>query len=430
MTVRVRVLERAKNVAAAMAVAMALMLSLAAVPLPAADDLQSVLAEMNAKAAGFKSAKADFEWSTYTGLLDQDKKDTQSGRIFFRRSDNDVYVAVHQMRPASRQVVYQVAYRDGKLRAFDSKIDRPNEKTVSKNKVDFDALTALGFGGRGDDLVKGFDVKMIGWETLDKVRTAKLELAPKDAELKSAFRTINLWIDPVRSVALQQQWLFEPSGNYKLAHYTNISLNDDLQSVLAEMNAKAAGFKSAKADFEWVTYTKAVDIKDTQTGKVYFRRSASDVDAAVHVSPPASRQVVYQNGKVLMYEPKIDQLTEHTVSKNKGDVDALMRLGFGGSGDDLLKNFEVKLGGWETVDKIRTARLELVPKDPELKAKFSQVDMWMDLSRGVALQQQWFFGASGDYKLAHYTDIKVNSPISEDVFRLKTTKKTVVVHLP
>jgi outer membrane lipoprotein-sorting protein len=423
-------LERTKIVAAVTGVALTLVLSLAAVPPPAADDLQSVLAEMNAKAAGFKSANADFEWSTYTGLLEQGKKDTQTGRIFFRRGANEVYVAVHQIRPASRQMVYQVAYRDGKLSAFDSKVDQPNEQTINKNKVDPDALMALGFGGRGDDLVKDFDVKMTGWETLDKVRTAKLELAPRDAELKSAFRRINLWIDPARNVALQQQWFFEPSGNYKLAHYTNINLNDDLQSVLAEMNQKAASFKSAKADFEWVTYTKAVDIKDTQTGKVYFQRSGSDVDAAVHVSPPAAKQVVYLNGKVLMYEPKIDQLTEHTVSKNKGDVDALMRLGFGGSGDDLLKNFEVKLGGWEPLDKIRTARLELVPKDPELKAKFSRVDMWMDLSRGVALQQQWFFGASGDYKLAHYTEIKVNSPISEDVFRLKTTKKTVVVHLP
>jgi outer membrane lipoprotein-sorting protein len=205
--------------------------------------------------------------------------------------------------------------------------------------------------------------------------------------------------------------------------------DDDVQSVLAQMNQKAASFKTAKADFEWITYTKAVDIKDTQTGQVYFRRSASDVDAAVHVAPPAAKQVVYQNGKVIMYEPKIDQLTEHTISKNKADVDALMRLGFGGSGDDLLKSFEVKLAGWETVDKTRTARLELVPKDPELKAKFSRVDMWIDLARDVALQQQWFFEASGDYKLARYTNIKVNSPISDDAFRLKTTKKTTVVHL-
>jgi outer membrane lipoprotein-sorting protein len=385
---------------------------------------------MNAKAAGFKSARADFEWSTYTGLLDQPKKDTQTGRIFFRRSDNDVYVEVHQMRPASRQVVYQVEYRDGKLSASDSKAGPP-EQTANKNKVDLDALTVLGFGGRGDDLVKGFDVKMIGWETLDKVRTAKLELAPKDAELKSAFRRVNLWIDPVRNIALQQQWFFEPSGNYKLAHYTNISLNDDLQSVLAEMNAKAAGFKSAKADFEWVTYTKAVDIKDTQTGQVYFRRSGSDVDAAVHVSPPGSKQVVYRDGKVSMYEPKIDQLTEHTVSKNKADIDALMSLGFGGRGDDLLKSFDVKFAGWEIIGKTKTktAKLELVPKDPELKAKFSRVDMWVDLARDVALQQQWFFEASGDYKLARYTEIKVNNPISDDVFRLKTTKKTTVVHL-
>jgi len=205
--------------------------------------------------------------------------------------------------------------------------------------------------------------------------------------------------------------------------------DDDLQSVLAQMNQKAASFKAAKADFEWVTYTKAVDIKDTQTGQVYFRRSGSDVDAAVHVAPPGNKQVVYQNGKVLMYEPKIDQLTEHTVSKNKADIDALMSLGFGGRGDDLLKSFDVKLIGWETLDKTRTARLELVPKDPELRAKFSKVDMWVDPARDVALRQQWFFEASGDYKLASYTNIKVNSPISDDVFRLKTTKKTTVVHL-
>jgi outer membrane lipoprotein-sorting protein len=207
------------------------------------------------------------------------------------------------------------------------------------------------------------------------------------------------------------------------------AMDDDLQSVLAQMNQKAANFKSAKADFEWVTYTKAVDIKDTQTGQVYFRRSGSDVDAAVHVSGPAAKQVVYRDGKVSMYEPRIDQLTEHTVNKNKADIDALMSLGFGGRGDELLKSFDVKLAGWETVDKTKTARLELVPKDPELKAKFSRVDMWIDLARDVALQQQWFFEASGDYKLARYTNIKVNSPISEDVFRLKTTKKTTVVHL-
>jgi outer membrane lipoprotein-sorting protein len=208
-----------------------------------------------------------------------------------------------------------------------------------------------------------------------------------------------------------------------------LPVTDDLQSVLAEMNAKAAGFKSAKADFEWINYTKLVDEKDTQTGQVYFRRNGSDVDAAVHVAPPAAKQVVYKDGKVRMYEPKIDQLTEHIVSKNKADIDALMSLGFGGRGDDLLKSFDVKMLGWETVDKVRTAKLELAPKDAELKTKFSKVDIWVDPARNVSLQQQWFFEASGDYKLAHYRDIKINSHVSDDDFRLKTTSKTKVVQL-
>src|SRR5262249_31410788 len=119
----------------------------------------------------------------------------------------------------------------------------------------------------------------------------------------------------------------------------------------------------------------------------------------------------------------------HTVSKNKADADALLSLGFGGRGEDLLKSFEVKMVGWETVDKVRTARLELVPKDAELRTKFSKVDMWVDPVRNVPLQQQWFFEPSGDYKLAHYSNIKVNSHVSDDDFRLKTSSKTKVVHL-
>jgi outer membrane lipoprotein-sorting protein len=434
--------EHAKyGIRSSAAIALAIMLASFSVPSRAADDLRTVLAEMNQKAESFRSAKADFEWTSY--VKESDRKDRQTGKIYLRRSANDIYVTVRLAQPAPQQLVYQVAYRDGKLSSWDSKIDQLTDPSVSKNRTEIKALMSTGFGGRGDDLTKAFDVTMAGWETVDKVKTAKLELIPKDAELKAEFPKITLWIDPLRNVPLQQQWFLQTPGNYKLAHYTNISLNDDLQSVLAEMNAKAESFKSAKADFEWITYTKLVDEKDTQTGQIYFRRSGGDVDMALHVAAPAAKQVVpkdgvaapaakqvvYKDGKVSMYEPKIDQLTEHIVSKNKADTDALLSLGFGGRGDDLLKNFEVKMIGWETVDKVRTARLELVPKDAELKTKFSKLDMWVDPVRNVPLQQQWFFEPSGDYKLAHYRDIKVNSHVSDDDFRLKTTSKTKVVHL-
>ena len=40
------------------------------------------------------------------------------------------------------------------------------------------------------------------------------------------------------------------------------------------------------------------------------------------------------------------------------------------------------------------------------------------------MQQQFFFGNSGDYRLAKYSDIKMNEKIPDSVFKLKTTGKT------
>jgi hypothetical protein len=52
--------------------------------------------------------------------------------------------------------------------------------------------------------------------------------------------------------------------------------------------------------------------------------------------------------------------------------------------------------------------------------------LWIDLSRGISLQQQ-FFQTQGDYRLAKYSGIKVNAKIGNEVFQLKTTKKTQFV---
>ena len=41
--------------------------------------------------------------------------------------------------------------------------------------------------------------------------------------------------------------------------------------------------------------------------------------------------------------------------------------------------------------------------------------------------QQQFFEPDGDYRLAKYSDIKIDQKLPEDVFKLKTTKKTKFV---
>lgn len=193
------------------------------------------------------------------------------------------------------------------------------------------------------------------------------------------------------------------------------------------MNTAAAKFKSAQADFEWDQYQKVVDEHDIQKGQIYFKKTKdNNTDAAVKVVSPAPKQVVFQDGELKLYEPKIDQLTVRKVGNNRAEVDSFMSLGFGARGDDLVKNYEVKLDGWESVDGLNTAKLDLIPKSEKMKASINRVLLWMDPRQNISVRQQ-FFEPSGDYRLTHYTHIKLNGRISDDVFRIKTTSKTTTV---
>jgi outer membrane lipoprotein-sorting protein len=196
----------------------------------------------------------------------------------------------------------------------------------------------------------------------------------------------------------------------------------DLKSVLARMNANAANFKSAQADFDLETYESVVQEKTVQKGRIYFRRDKHEVEAAFNLTSPAPKQVVFKGGKISIYEQNINQVTERDVSKNKADVEAFLSLGFGARGDDLERDYEVALSGWEPVNAVKTARLELVPKNEKLRRTYNKITLWIDPAQDVLLQQK-FLEPSGNYRMTRYSNMKVNSKIPDDFFRLKTSGK-------
>jgi outer membrane lipoprotein-sorting protein len=198
------------------------------------------------------------------------------------------------------------------------------------------------------------------------------------------------------------------------------------ERVLAEMDTAAKNFRGAEASFVWNQYQKVIDESETQKGKIYFRRQNGEIQMAADISDPDKKYVLYSGGKVQVYQPKIDQVTEYNPGKNRSDLESFLVLGFGGSGHDLLKSYEVKSLGSETVNGTEAAKLELIPKSPRLRNNIARILLWIDPARGVSVQQQ-FFEPSGDYRLAKYSDIQVNQKLSDNAFKLKTTGKTRVV---
>jgi outer membrane lipoprotein-sorting protein len=199
-----------------------------------------------------------------------------------------------------------------------------------------------------------------------------------------------------------------------------------LDEILKKMDEAAAHFQSAQADFVWDQYQKVVDEHDTQTGTVYYRRGGKDIEMLADIRQPDRKIVLYKDGKLQVYQPKIEQVMQYPAGANRGELESYLVLGFGGSGDDLKKSFEVTYDGEETMDGVRTAKLELIPKSEKIRGNFSKIFLWIDLSRGISVQQE-FMQSQGDYRMAKYSGVKMNGKIGNDMFQLKTTSKTQFV---
>lgn len=202
------------------------------------------------------------------------------------------------------------------------------------------------------------------------------------------------------------------------------SPNAALDRVLSQMDAAAANFRTTEADVLWDQYQRVVDEHEAQRGKVYFRRAGNEIQMAADITEPDQKYVLFSGTKVQVYQPKIEQVTAYNTGKNREAFESFLVLGFGGRGHDMLKSFQVKYLGNEKVDAADAVKLELVPKAVGVRNNVDHIVLWIDPTRGISVQQQFFFGPSGDYRLAKYSDIKVNEKISDAVFKLKTTGKT------
>lgn len=204
------------------------------------------------------------------------------------------------------------------------------------------------------------------------------------------------------------------------------SSNAKLDNVLKKMDAAAANFHSAEANFVWQQYQRVVDETDTQTGTVYYRKAGSAIEMMAEVKQPDHKDVLYKDGKLQVYQPNINQVMEYSTGANRSEIESYLVLGFGASGQDLAKSFDVTYQGEENIDNQPTAKLQLIPKSEKVRNNFSKIFLWIDLGRGISVQQK-FEQPQGDSRTAKYLDVKIPAKIGNDVFQLKTNKKTQFV---
>jgi outer membrane lipoprotein-sorting protein len=200
-----------------------------------------------------------------------------------------------------------------------------------------------------------------------------------------------------------------------------------LEKIISKMDETAATFRTAEANFTWTTFNSVVNEESgRQTGKIYFQRNGNETEMAAYIDPPDAQQVIFSRGKIQVYKSKTEIVDVWDASAHREEVETLLVLGFGSSGDDIRKTFEVTDGGEEKIDGTDTAKLELVPKSDKIEQHFPKIILWINTQTGISVQQK-LMETNGDYRLAKYSAIQLGQKIPAKMFQLKTSGKTKIV---
>ena len=201
---------------------------------------------------------------------------------------------------------------------------------------------------------------------------------------------------------------------------------DSLDAVLSRMDKAAKEFKSVTADLKQTEYTAVVKDSTQDVGALRIKRDKKGLSALIEYKPDP-RTTFFKDKKVSYYYPKANQVQEIDLGKYTTLVDQFLLLAFGTSGEELRRNYDVKLGGAATLGSTATTRLDLLPKAPDAKKFITKIELWIKNGESYAIQEK-VTETSGNYTLGEYSNVKWNPALPDSAFDWKPPKGVMITH--
>jgi outer membrane lipoprotein-sorting protein len=193
---------------------------------------------------------------------------------------------------------------------------------------------------------------------------------------------------------------------------------ETLSEILSRMDQAAAKFQSFSAKVKRSDFTAVISETTETTGSERLRRGKAGMEGVVEFSDPDPRILHFSGRNLEILLPKANTVEIYDFDKKAKSVDEFVMLGFGTSGADLSKGYEIKLIGPETLGGVKTTKLELFPKNQEAKKLITRIELWIPEGQTYPLQEK-LTQPSKNYTLAVFSDVKINPPLADADFAMK-----------
>ena len=206
---------------------------------------------------------------------------------------------------------------------------------------------------------------------------------------------------------------------------------DSLEEILKRMDTSAKTFQSFSAKLKQLEYTDVLHDSSESNGEIRVKRGKSGksgMTALVIFNSPDAKMMHFAGKSAEIFYPKTKIEEIYDVGKYQGAIDRWIALGFGTSGAELRRDYEIKYGGPQTVGSARATLLELTPKSDEVKKLATRVDLWIENGKSYPLQFKALKPGSKDYLMFVYSDVKINPSLSNSDFEMKVPADVRKIH--
>lgn len=197
-----------------------------------------------------------------------------------------------------------------------------------------------------------------------------------------------------------------------------------LESVFRQLDSQAKDFHSVSADIERTKVTVVVNDKSTESGNIGVRGDRM----LLELKSPDPRTILRTGDTLFVYNPGLKRVEEYNLGKNRALLDQFLLLGFGTDSQEMKKSYLVTLMKEEKIDDRKTIELELTPKMEAVRSQISKIQIWLDESSWLPLQQEFFEAGSGDYSIVKYSKVVKNPGLPDSMFKPHWPKGTEKIH--
>jgi hypothetical protein len=187
---------------------------------------------------------------------------------------------------------------------------------------------------------------------------------------------------------------------------------ESVDDILARMDKAAKVFRSLSADVHTTEYTSLFD--ETRPEQATFKMKKHLKTGAVLLAEftgKDERKLRVAGNQVEMYHPKANSEDIYDARKFTKYVDRYLLVGFGSTRAELTDAFTVTLGGTETLNGVKTTRLDLTPKKAEDKNYIKMIQIWIPEGQANPIQEKKISPGkeNKDYYLLQFSNVKIRT---------------------